>query len=255
MILQSILDIIESVAPRGQQEAWDNSGLQVGDTGADIQAALLTTDVTETVVNEAISLGCNLILSHHPLIFHGLKHLTGTTPQERCVERCVRHGIAVYSSHTAMDKYLHGVSGRMAEKLGITEYRILIPDSEEIGLGVIGNLAEPMPVMDFIRHVKHVFGAEWVRYTNGRSTQIRTVALCGGAGAEFMEEAIRQGADVYVSADFKYHEMQAADGRIVAIDMDHWVSEHFTREIFEQLLHGKVKTHISRADGSPIHCI
>ena len=154
-----------------------------------------------------------------------------------------------------MDKYLHGVSGRMAEKLGITEYRILIPDSEEIGLGVIGNLAEPMPVIDFIRHVKQVFGAEWVRYTNGRSTQIRTVALCGGAGAEFMEEAIQQGADAYVSADFKYHEMQAADGRIVAIDMDHWVSEHFTREIFEQLLHGKVKTHISRADGSPIHCI
>ena len=255
MILQSILDIIESVAPRGQQEAWDNSGLQVGDTGADIQAALLTTDVTETVVDEAISLGCNLILSHHPLIFHGLKHLTGTTPQERCVERCIRHGIAVYSSHTAMDKYLHGVSGRMAEKLGITEYRILIPDSEEIGLGVIGNLAEPMPVIDFIRHVKQVFGAEWVRYTNGRSTQIRTVALCGGAGAEFMEEAIQQGADAYVSADFKYHEMQAADGRIVAIDLDHWVSEHFTREIFEQLLHGKVKTHISRADGSPIHCI
>ena len=255
MILQSILDIIESVAPRGQQEAWDNSGLQVGDTGADIQAALLTTDVTETVVDEAISLGCDLILSHHPLIFHGLKHLTGTTPQERCVERCIRHRIAVYSSHTAMDKYLHGVSGRMAEKLGITEYRILIPDSEEIGLGVIGNIAEPMPVMDFIRHVKHVFGAEWVRYTNSRSTQIRTVALCGGAGAEFMEEAIQQGADAYVSADFKYHEMQAADGRIVAIDLDHWVSEHFTREIFEQLLHGKVKTYISRADGSPIHCI
>lgn len=252
MILQSIIDIIESVAPLGQQEAWDNSGLQVGDTGAEIEAALLTTDVTEAVVAEAIERGCNLIVSHHPLIFHGLRHLTGSTPQERCVERCLRHGIAVYSTHTPMDKYAHGVSGRMAQKIGITDYRILVEETPHVGLGVIGTLPEPLTTTAFVDRVAQAFGADYVRYTLGRQDSIATVALCGGAGAEFLETAIAQGADAYVSADFKYHEMQAADRRIVAVDMDHWVSEHFTREIFSEMLKGKVKTFISTADKSPI---
>lgn len=255
MILQSIIDIIESVAPRGQQEEWDNSGLQVGDTGAEIKAALLTTDITETVVDEAIQLGCNLIISHHPLIFHGLKHLTGQTPQERCVEQCIRHDIAVYSAHTSMDKYLHGVSGRMAEKIGITDYSILVADSDNVGLGVIGKLNKPMKTAEFVKMVKQAFGAEWIRYTCSGKDTIQTVALCGGAGAEYIEQAIAQGADAYISADFKYHEMQAADGNIVAIDMDHWVSEHFTRDIFAELLSGKLKTYISQQDKSPIKYI
>lgn len=255
MILQSILDIIESVAPLGQQEEWDNSGLQVGDTGAEIKAALLTTDVTEAVVCEAIDLGCSLIISHHPLIFHGLKHLTGSTPQERCAEMCIRHDIAVYSSHTAMDKVLRGVSGRMAEKIGIKDYRILVPDTENVGLGVIGKLPQPTPVQQFLKQVKEAFGAEQIRYTESGKDIVETVALCGGAGAEFIEEAIRQKADVYISADFKYHDMQAADGRIIAVDMDHWTSEHFTRDIFAELLNGKIKTYISQQDKSPIKYI
>ena len=83
MILQDIINIIESVAPLNYQENWDNSGLQVGNRNAKVNEALLTVDVTESVVNEAIALGCNLIISHHPLLFRGIKHLTGATPQER----------------------------------------------------------------------------------------------------------------------------------------------------------------------------
>ncbi|MGN1248328.1 MAG: Nif3-like dinuclear metal center hexameric protein, partial [Paludibacteraceae bacterium] len=114
------------------QESWDNSGLQVGNPRADIHAALLTTDITESVVSEAISLGCNLIISHHPLLFHGVKHICGTTPQERCLIQAIRHDIAIYSAHTSMDAYLHGVSGRMAEQLGIPAYRILSPGVKEV---------------------------------------------------------------------------------------------------------------------------
>lgn len=137
MILRELIDIIESVAPLSYQESWDNSGLQVGDTGADIQAALLTTDVTESVVAEAVSTGCNLIVSHHPLLFHGIRSVVGATPQERCVAEAIRHGIAIYSSHTAMDCYLYGVSGRMMQTLGISDYRILVP-----GEGSPANQAE-----------------------------------------------------------------------------------------------------------------
>ena len=256
MILQDIINIIESVAPLSYQESWDNSGLQVGDRNAEIHEALLTVDVTESVVDEAISLGCDLIVSHHPLIFRGLKQLTGATPQERCVMKALRHNIAIYSAHTSMDSYLHGVSGRMAEKLGICDYRILIPSVShaEAGLGVIGDLLQPMDNEEFVAFVARVFATPntSLRWVEGSCKQVRKVAICGGAGAEFVEQAIAQGADAFVSADFKYHELQNAYQRITVVDMDHWVSEHFTREIFEQLLSPYISTRIARADMSPV---
>ena len=215
---------------------------------------LLTVDVSEAVVHEAIKEGCDLIVSHHPLLFHGLKHLTGSTPQERCVALAIKHDIAIYSAHTSLDNVLHGVSGRMADKLGLSEYRILIPQAENshVGLGVIGDLPEAMTMDNWLQHVRDVFGATYVRYTTGRSELIRRVALCGGTGAEFMQQAIAAGADTYLSADMKYHEMQAAAGLIVAVDIDHWISEQFTREIFAEMLQGKVKLQMARADASPI---
>ena len=253
MILQDIINIIESVAPLSYQEAWDNSGLQVGDRNAEIHAALLTVDVTESVVNEAISLGCDLIISHHPLIFKGLKHLTGSTPQERCVELAIKHGIAIYSSHTSMDAYLHGVSGRMAEKLGISNYRILIPSAadNEVGLGVIGKLLTPMKWVDFVAKVQQTFACS-LRYIDACTEQVHTIAICGGAGADFAGEAIQQGADAYITADMKYHEMQAACGQIGVIDLDHWTSEHFTREIFQELLQAHVPTYVAKTDKTPV---
>ena len=251
------------------QESWDNSGLQVGNPSADIGAALLTTDVTESVVSEAISLGCNLIISHHPLLFRGVKHICGNTPQERCIIQAIRHDIAIYSAHTSMDAYIHGVSGRMAEQLGITDYHILSnpqwsnskwSNSQiEHGLGVIGNLPTPMPFHDFLSMVKTRFQAPYLRYTRALTPEVQTIALCGGAGAEFAEEAIAQGADVFITADVKYHEMQAADGRIALVDMDHWVSEHFTRNIFQDLLQPHLPadcpTYISTTDQSPVNLL
>ena len=256
MILQDIINIIESVAPLSYQETWDNSGLQVGDRNAEVKKALLTVDVTESVVDEAISLGYDLIVSHHPLLFRGLKQLTGSTPQERCVEKAIRHGIAIYSAHTSMDSYLHGVSGRMAEKLGIANYRVLIPSAQDtkVGLGVIGELMEAVDNEAFVSKVAQVFGEPGaaLRWVEGSKKQVKRVALCGGAGAEFLEEAIAQGADAFVSADFKYHELQSADQRITVIDMDHWVSEHFTREIFEELLSPYIHTRVASVDKSPV---
>ena len=256
MILQDIINIIESVAPLSYQETWDNSGLQVGDRNAEVKKALLTVDVTESVVDEAISLGYDLIVSHHPLLFRGLKQLTGSTPQERCVEKAIRHGIAIYSAHTSMDSYLHGVSGRMAEKLGIADYRVLIPSTNDakVGLGVIGELMEAVDNEAFVAKVAQVFGEPGaaLRWVEGSKKQVKRVALCGGAGAEFLEEAIAQGADAFVSADFKYHELQSADQRITVIDMDHWVSEHFTREIFEELLSPYIHTRVASVDKSPV---
>ena len=233
--------------------------MQVGDTERDIQSVLLTTDITEDVVNEAIVRGCQLIVSHHPLLFHGLKQVCGQTPQARIVEQAIRHHIAIYSAHTSLDSVTGGVNTRLADKLGIEDYRILIPSEscdheitrsrQETGLGVIGKLPKPMNYADFIGYIREVLDCTYIRYTRPAKQMIETVALCGGSGAEFIEEAIAQGADVYLTADCKYHEFQDADGRIGLVDIDHWISERHAREIFRDIIAPLgVKCIISEAD-------
>ncbi len=267
MNVSQIIHIIESVAPLSRQEEWDNSGLQVGDGNAEVKRVLLTTDVTYEVMNEAATKQCQLVLSHHPLLYRGLRSITGKTEQERCVIAAIRNGIAIYSSHTAMDNYLHGVSGRMAKKIGLHDYRILVPQAvqpdrdirsgnptreAQYGLGVIGTLPEPISFEALLARVRKAFGAEMLRYIPPCQPEVQTIALCGGAGSEFMDAAIAQGADVFLSADFKYHAFQPAIGKIGIIDLDHWVSEHFTREVFAELLAGNVETILSEQDHSPI---
>ena len=232
MLLREIINSIESVAPRSAQETWDNSGMQVGDTGRDIQSVLLTTDVTTDVVNEAIERGCQLIISHHPLLFHGLKQVCGQTPQARIVEMAIKHDIAIYSAHTSLDVAAEGINTRLAEKIGLTDIRPLT----ESGLGAVGTLPKQVNYSDFIGQIRAILDCTYVRYTRPAKEQVQTVALCGGSGAEFIENAIEAEADVYLTADCKYHEFQDADGRIGLIDIDHWISERHAREIFADIL-------------------
>ncbi len=254
MLLREIINSIESVAPRSAQEEWDNSGMQIGDTGRDIESVLLTTDITIDVVNEAIERNCQLIISHHPLLFHGLKQVCGQTPQACIVEMAIKNNIAIYSAHTSLDSVVGGINTRLADKLGITNYRILAPSEQgNKGLGVIGTLPAPMTYTDFIAYVRDTLDCTYVRYTRPRKEQVQTIALCGGSGAEFIGEAIAQGADVYLTADCKYHEFQDAEGQIGLIDIDHWCSEHHAREIFRDILAPLgVKTLISEKDTTPI---
>jgi dinuclear metal center YbgI/SA1388 family protein len=229
--------------------------MQVGDTGREIHSVLLTTDITIDVVNEAIDLGCELIISHHPLLFHGLKQVCGQTPQARVVEMAIKHDIAIYSAHTNLDSVVGGINTKLADKLGIEEQRILVPSgtNESRGLGSLGSLGSPRKYEDFIAHIREVLECTYVRYTRPRKEMIQTVALCGGSGAEFIENAIEQGADVYLTADCKYHEFQDADGRIGLIDIDHWYSERHVREIFADILKPlDLNVYISKNDKTPI---
>jgi len=249
VLLREIINSIESVAPRSAQESWDNSGMQVGDTGREVSSVLLTTDITEDVVSEAIEYGCQLIISHHPLLFHGLKQVCGQTPQARIVEMAIKHDIAIYSAHTNLDSVVGGINTRLAERLGIRGYRLLT----ESGLGAIGTLPEPVNYLDFIEQIRKTLDCSYVRYTRPAKEMIQTVAVCGGSGAEFIETAIEQGADVYLTADCKYHEFQDADRRIGLIDIDHWYSERHAREIFRDMLEPLgVKCIISKQDKTPI---
>lgn len=231
--------------------------MQVGDTGRDIQSVLLTTDVTPEVVNEAVMRRCQLIVSHHPLLFHGLKQICGQTPQAQVVATAIKHDIAIYSAHTSLDSVIGGINTRLADKIGLTTYRILVQsENGETGLGVIGKLPKAVNYADFIGKIRDVLACTYVRFTRPVQDRIETVALCGGSGAEFIEEAIRQGADVYITADCKYHEFQDADGRIGLIDIDHWVSERHARDIFRDIIEPLgVPCFISEADRTPIQIL
>ena len=256
MKIREIIGALEEFAPLSLQDSYDNAGLQIGLTeDAEATGALLCLDVTEEVLDEAVRRGCNMVVSHHPLLFRPCKSITGADYIERCVIKAIKNDIAVYSAHTNLDNAKDGVNYRIAQKLGLTDIAVLDPKREDegTGAGIVGQLAEPMSVQAFMAHVAKVFGIEeGLRYVEGKRDMVQKIAICGGAGADLVHEAIAQGADVYVSADFKYHELQAACGQIAVVDMDHWVSEHYTREIFEEILSPYIHTRVAKADKSPV---
>ncbi len=132
MRIKEIIQTIEQVAPLPLQEDFDNSGLQVGDVNREAVAGLLCLDVTESVIDEAISLGCNLIISHHPLAFKPFKSLTGRTYVERCMMRAIKHDIVVYAAHTNLDNAVGGVNFKLAEMLGLQQLRILSSQKDSL---------------------------------------------------------------------------------------------------------------------------
>ena len=250
MKIREIADAIEQYAPLRLQEEWDNAGIQVGNLEADITGVLLCTDATEAVVAEAIERGFNLVISHHPLIFHGLKKIMGRTPVERTVAMAIKHDITIYSAHTNMDSAWQGVSFRMADKLGMTNVRLLdandvSPYGEQAystaGCGVIGDI-EPIPAKEMLQKVKEAFEVEAVRYSGDGDTIVSRVALCGGAGGFLLDKAVEQGAQLYVTADMRYHDFLDWHQRIVVADIGHYESEHFTKEIFLEIIQKKNPT-------------
>ena len=250
MKIKEITDAIEQYAPLRLQEEWDNAGIQVGDPETEVTGILLCTDATEAVVAEAIDLGYNLVISHHPLIFRGLKKIMGRTPVERAVAMAIKHDITIYSAHTNMDSAWQGVSFRMADKIGMTNVQFLDDnsvdpygesDSTTAGCGVIGDI-EPMPAREVLKRVKAAFEVGAVRYSGDGDTMVSRVALCGGAGGFLLDKAVAMGAQLYVTADMRYHDFLDNAQRIVVADIGHYESEHFTKEIFLEIIQKKSPT-------------
>ena len=258
MKIREIIGALEQFAPLSLQDSYDNAGLQIGLTeDADASGALLCLDVTEEVVAEAQERGCNLIVSHHPLLFHPLKRIVGEDYVQRTVVEAIRRGIAIYSAHTNLDNASGGVSWRMAEKLGIQDVRVLKSNSNYAppspggdgggaGAGIIGQLPEKMEREDFIAWVKEVFDADSVRYNSWTGEQVRTVALCGGAGAFLIPDAIAAGADVFLTGEIGYHRFFGYEDAIQLMEIGHYESEQYTLEILREI--------ITKADPTlPVH--
>lgn len=237
MTNREITNTIEEFAPLTLQEAWDNSGWQVGVPDAQCSGVLLCVDVTPGVLEEARRRGCNLVIAHHPLIFKGLKQITGRNRVERCVAQALRDGIAVYSSHTATDCAPAGVSWEMAHRLGLENVEGL----DASGLGVIGDLPTPLSWEKFAERVKEAFGTEVLKCSRVpfEGWMVTRVGLCGGSAAEFLPLALGRGAQAYVTADCKLNQFLDHAEDILLIDAGHFETEQCTKDLFYRVISEK----------------
>lgn len=236
---------LEEIAPLGLQESYDNAGLLTGDPQMPVHGVLTALDMLEPVLDEAIALGCNVVVAHHPIIFRGLKRLTGAHYVERVVIKAIRAGIALYAIHTNLDSVLvNGVNQEIARRLGMTDLAFLeqknpSSDGRPAGMGAVGELPFPLDLADFLALLKDRMRCPVIRHTTWDDRPIQRVAVCGGAGSFLLPQALRAGAQAFVTADYKYHEFFEADGRILIADIGHYESEQFTVDLLNSLIRNK----------------
>jgi len=362
MKIKEITNYLESVAPLHYQESYDNAGLLVGDANREIDAALITLDCTEEVVEEAIENNCNLIIAHHPIIFSGLKNITGQNYVERTIIKAIKNDIAIYAIHTNLDNIKTGVSAKIAEILGVENCKILSPKKdllrqlavycpvsdtekvkealfqagagdignydecsfsakgegtfranegcdphignigerhtekeekievifpkykentiisalkqahpyeqvayqiyildniyENVGAGIVGELAQKVDTNRFLEMLKTKMQTDCIRHTKLVKNQIKRVAICGGSGSFLLSNAICEKADIFITADFKYHEFFDGENDIIIADIGHFESEQFTKDLIYDLLSkkfSKFAVRLSKVNTNPIN--
>lgn len=346
MTVKEIASLLEEKASLQFAEDFDNVGLLVGDPEMKVSGILVTLDTLDAVVEEAIDKKCNLIVSFHPILFKGLKKITGATYVERVVAKAIRHQIAIYSMHTALDNIQTGVNGKICEMLGLQNTQILIPKKgmikklqtyvpekerdallnnlfsagagnmgnyshcsfsttgtgsfksgpaanptvgnpgefqlepealisltftaerekavlqalfthhpyeeiayeittldnsyQHLGMGMVGDLKNPVPVKEFLILVKDRFSTPCIRHSKLLQNPVKRVAVLGGSGAFAIEAAKASGADIFLTADVKYHEFYRAEGKMVIADIGHYESEQFTKNLLADYLTEKI---------------
>ena len=266
--IYQVVDALEHYAPLPLQEGYDNAGLQVGLTeSVEVSGALLCLDVTEDVVDEAIRKGCNLIVSHHPLIFRKLARISDENYVQRTVRKAIKNDIAIVSMHTNMDAAKGGVNFKIAEKLGLRNLRFFGGEKEIDGVkggeGVIGEITDETDALhadgiaadDLVLMLRERFQAECVQCNQLLRRPIRKVALCGGAGSFLLDAAIAAGADAFITGEMHYHEFFGHEQEIQICVIGHYQSEQFTSEIFRDIIEREcqgVKCFIAETCTNPI---
>ncbi len=359
--VKDIAHLIEQYAPLGLQENYDNAGLLIGNFDAEVKGVLICIDVIEDVISEAVNSGCNLIVSHHPLIFGSIKRVIGQNLVQRCIVLALKNDIAIYAAHTNLDNAPNGVSFRMGSLLGLGNMKVLQPisgglcklvtfvpklnaykvrealfeagaghignydscsfncdgfgtfralhdanpfvgsandlhtepetrievilpmhlkskvirallathpyeevaydiiplqnDWKEAGAGVTGELETEISESEFLSKVKSVFNCGIIRHTNFTGRKVKKIAICGGSGISLLKNAMHENADLFITADVKYHDFFEAENRIIIADIGHFESEQFTKQIFYEIISKKMPTfavRISQTNTNPV---
>ena len=258
--ISDVIHFLQSIAPYELQEDYDNSGLIVGKPDTDVKGILFSLDSTEEIVDEAINLGANLIIAHHPIVFRGLKRFNESNYVEKTVIKAIKNDIAILSIHTNLDNVMGGVNSMIAEKIGLTNTKILQEKKgfEGIGAGLIGELRESISMNDFLKLVKDNMAIQTLKSTKWCYNEIKKVAVCGGSGSFLIQAAKKAGAQVYISADFKYHEFFDAENDLIIFDIGHYESEKFTIDLLYSLISNKFTNfaaHYTKINTNPVKYI
>ena len=263
MKIKDIIKEIEEYAPLALQESYDNAGLQVGDVDRQATGVLLCLDVVESIIDEACALNCNLIISHHPVIFNPLKSLTGKNYIERCIIKAIQKGIVIYSAHTNLDNAIGGINCKIAEKTGLQNIRILSllpnPVSNVLGqggAGVIGELASSMREQTFLKQLKDIFRLDTLKHSPLRNKEVKKIAVCGGSGSFLIQDAIAAGADVFMTGEAKYNDYYNVEKNILLVVIGHYESEVCAKEIFFEIITKKfpdIAVYVSNINSNPVN--
>ena len=238
--VQIVVDVVNRLAPRRLAEDWDNPGLLVGDPTAEVKKIFICLDVLDDKISQAVELDAQLIVAHHPLIFHAMKNVRFDLPLGKKISRLIKNNLAVFAAHTNLDSAAGGVNDVLAEKIGLVDVKNF--GDEEFSLGRLGTLETPMTAENFARHVKKVLNADNVRLVNAGDFPISKVGLCGGAGADFIQKAKFFGAQAFVTGDVKYHEAQTAvENKIHVVDAGHFATEFPIVHVLADYLRDELK--------------
>ncbi len=228
--INDLLAEINRFAPFGLAESWDNVGLLIGRPDREVRSLLLGLDPTLSLLAEALDRGADTLLTHHPCIFHPLTSVNTATPTGAFLEKALEQRLNVIACHTNLDSAVRGVSHALAERLGLADLRSLhakeFMDMDGVGLGIIGSLSTPLSFSDFLKRVYDALGIDTVQVAGPAPEQVKTVALCGGSGSEFAEDALRSGADLYLSAEIKHSTARwAEESGFCVMDGTHYGTE------------------------------
>ncbi len=257
-----LFQYLETIAPLSLQEKYDNSGLLIGSASQNVSGVLICLDCTEDVLDEALRLNCNVVISHHPAIFYGIKSITGSNLTERLVIKAIKNDLMVYAIHTNLDNILnHGVNERIAQQLGLKIESILRPmtnsaDDKLIGAGIVGKFSKPMQEVQFLQLLKDKMKTGVIRHSKLLDRPVERVAVCGGSGSFLMEDARKAGVQAFVTADYKYHGFFDADSDLIICDIGHYESEQYTIHLLQELISLKFTTfaaHCTQLNTNPIH--
>ncbi|MDR0971897.1 MAG: Nif3-like dinuclear metal center hexameric protein [Bacteroidales bacterium] len=242
--IREIIEEIEKFSPLYWQETYDNSGLILGDTQKDCLGAYICLDVSEDIIDEAMEKNCNLIISHHPIIFNNLKNIDYNSQLGKIIVKAIKNNITLYCCHTNMDNAFNGVNGILAEKIGLINFKPLtndriFKDENYLGGGALGELEKEISTKDFLIYLKEKLNLSYIKYNSNKVKQIKKVALCGGGGAFLIEKAIEQKADIFISGEIKYHQLLDNENAILLAEIGHFESEHFIKERIVAILNKK----------------
>jgi dinuclear metal center YbgI/SA1388 family protein len=246
MKVSEITEILDNWMPISIAEDFDNVGLIVGDLNSEVKNILVTLDTTQNVVDEALDKDCNLIVSYHPIIFNDLKKITSDSGYiQKSIIKAVKNNISVYAIHTSLDNHPEGISHFLSKKIGLKNTSILIPKTNEknnlkIGMGIKGELIEPLEETDFFDLLKDKLELKYLRHSLTLNKLISKVSIVVGSGSFAIKNSLDSDMDAFITSDLKYHNFYEADNKAVLVDIGHYESENHIKLIIKEFLNKKL---------------